>query len=164
MKTIEAELKLFRSFDFRQKLIVTNVTNNSNLPIYFETDMVVMTGANYVTGIEIKVSKSDLKNDLKKRHVVRSGFQNNFNHYYKAFKHFCYAVPEELLEECEKQVDDRFGIINLSKTKYNTVNYYRSPVFLHNYKWTDKQRYELSRLGAMRVYNLKQKIKKLEKI
>jgi hypothetical protein len=163
MKTIEAELKLFRVFDWRQKLMVANVTNHNTLPIMFETDMVILSNSNFATGIEIKVTKSDLKNDKKKRHVLASHHPNGFRTFYGMFKYFCYAVPGELVDECEKQIDSRFGIINLTKSKYTTIHYERHPIQLFVEKWTDKQRYDLARLGTMRQYNLKKKIIKLQK-
>jgi hypothetical protein len=68
-----------------------------------------------------------------------------------------------LVEECIGQIDSRFGIINLTKSKYTTIHYERHPTQLFAQKWTEKQRYDLARLGTMRQYNLKKKIIKLQK-
>lgn len=170
MKTIELELALMRHFKYHQKLVVPCV----NSAVLFEVDLLVLTDAGYATGVEIKVSKSDLKNDLKKPHIkdldkITYGGQLGFVRYFNKFKHFYYAVPDYLEEDALNQIPDWCGL--LIAKKYPASIYYpetvrikeiRKPKLLFNNKWDNKQKYHLAKLGAMRIYNLKSKNKNYE--
>jgi hypothetical protein len=46
---------------------------------------------------------------------------------------------------------------------YNNLNTVKNAKFLFYRKWSDKEMYELARLGTLRIYPLKTKIKKLTK-
>ena len=159
MKTIDIELAIMNHFNFSQKLIVPNITN---FLLSFECDMFILSNSGYATGFEIKVSKNDLKNDLNKRHILGLGKQKNgktgLEYYFGKFKYFNYAVPELLQEEAFKQIPSFCGLY-IAEEK--TLQQVRQPKKLFNYKFTDKERYDVARLGAMRIYNLKRKIKKL---
>ena len=156
MTTLEVEIALMNHFDIRRNLIVPNITDWSALNIRFETDLLVLSKSNYATGIEIKVSKSDLKNDLKKK---QWRIDNHFNrtHFFKPFKYFYYAVPDYLKDEALKQIPEWCGLITVYNGDYET-EITRNPQLLNKNKWTEQQRYQLARLGAMRILSLKTKI------
>lgn len=166
MTTIEVEIALMQHFNFREKLIVPNVTDMSDL-VKFETDILVLSGSGYASGIEIKVTKSDLKNDRNKNHIKRLNQfwrsrtgKNAKEYYYEKLKHFYYAVPEKLIEETLKTTPNFCGVLSVSKEKYPSHTIYktkvvRKPQTLFNYKWNEEERYKLARLGTMRIYNLK---------
>jgi len=80
IKTIDIELAILKKFKYQQNYIVPNITNQMNL-LRFECDMLVISKSGFATGFEIKVSKSDLKADLKKKHF-------GSEKYYKKFKLF----------------------------------------------------------------------------
>ena len=61
----EMEIAIADWYGTRVNVIVPNVTWGL---FNHECDLVVMTGSGYVTEIEIKVDKYDLKNDVKKKH------------------------------------------------------------------------------------------------
>lgn len=154
MKTIDIEIALMEHFEFDKKLVVPNVTRRSEL-VQFETDMLIISNSGYASGVEIKVSKTDLKNDLKKWHW-------NNKSYYEEFKYFYYAVPEKLYYETKKIIPTWCGIIVVSwdvffeKYKCKII---KKPTKLNNKKWTDKEISSLQRIAAMRIYNLKKKIR-----
>lgn len=161
MKTIEAELVLLRMFKFHTNIIVPGVTTLSQL-VKFESDILVLTDSGYATSIEIKVSKADLRNDLKKKHILKLDPKysvratNSKEYYYGRLKHFYYAVPVELIEVALEQIPSFSGLINLSNGKI-----VRKPEKLFNYKWTKEELLKLCKLGTMRINNLKQNIAEL---
>ncbi len=174
MTTLEMEIALMRYFDIRKNLIVPCITNMSYLTL-FEIDLLVLSKSSYATAIEIKVSKADLKNDLKKNHISKLNASNFVNghsyrdHYFKNIKYFYYAVPEELKECALNQIPDFSGLLISKKVDWYNKDIYvdkiievRSPKFLYSTKWTEKMRYDLARLGTMRILNLKQNINKLK--
>ena len=170
IKTIDVELALMRHFDFRQNLIVPNITNMV-WTLAFETDMLVLTKSGYAHGFEIKVSKSDLNADFKKpQHCkfeeIKNG-KSGLERYYGKFKYFSYAVPHDLKDYALTVIPEFCGLYSVKNT-YLDINRFpyvrleciRNPKELFRYKWSDKERYEIARLGAMRIYGLKQKLNK----
>lgn len=162
---VDIELAIMREFDFRQNLIVPNVSNMMMI-VPFETDMLVLTKSNYAYGFEIKVSKSDLKADFKKpQHAKfdephRANGKRGLERFYSKFKYFNYAIPEQLKECALELIPDFCGLWCLKKWQEGTqikTKFYqaREPKKLFDYKWSEKQRYELARLGTMRIFALK---------
>lgn len=165
MKTLEIELALMDYFDFRRNIVIPNITPMSATPINFETDMLSLTSKGYASGVEIKVSKQDLRRDLLK---VQWKNEHLKELYFGMFKYFYYAVPEFLIEETEKQIPEWCGIlrasywesfkwINNEKFHYlkSTVSVHRKPKPLFNRKWTDSEMRKAMHLGTMRIYSLK---------
>jgi hypothetical protein len=165
---LDVEVGLLKHFNFRQNIIVTNVTDASFL-VPFETDMVVLTKSGFAYGIEIKVSKSDLKADLKKRQftsfdTAREG-KKGVDRWYSRFKYFYYAVPSHLVEDAKSLVPPFCGVLSIRKLKYPEswlpeLIYYkvteeRSAERIPSERWTDEQKMKLAHLGAMRIYSLK---------
>jgi hypothetical protein len=147
-------------FDIRRNLIVPNISDWSNL-LRFEADVLILSQSGYATCIEIKVSKGDLKNDLKKPHIKHLDQLLIWNkppleRYYSSLKYFYYAVPERLINDALSQIPSFAGLISL-----NGMRVVRKPKKLFDKKWNEKERYSLARLGAMRILNLKRKIYKL---
>ena len=173
MTTLEMEIALLRHFDIRRNLIVPCVTDWSSLTL-FEIDLLVLSKASYATAVEIKVSLSDLKNDLKKKHIVQldkvvyTGKRGK-EHYFKPFKYFYYAVPEALKEAALDQMPEFAGLLVIKKVGYynpvvmiDKIYEARKPQLLYSTKWTDKRKLELARLGTMRILTLKQNILNLK--
>jgi len=169
VKTIDLELAIMSSFDYRHNLIVHNISNMMGL-VAFETDILVLNKNNYAHGFEIKVSKADLKADFKKpQHteleVMRNG-KFGYNRFFGKFKYFSYVVPESLKEIALELIPAFCGLYiykNITNPKHSWLDCERQPKILFNYKWTDEERYEVARLGTMRIFNLKQKIRTLLK-
>lgn len=162
MRTIDLELAIMREFKFTKNIIVPNVTNMMRV-VPFETDMLVVTKSGYATGFEIKVSKSDLKADLRKKHLTRINDplkgREWFEKYYGKFKHFYYVVPEHLLDEAIKIVPQSLGIYYLAS--WGRLENYRDRT-LFNYKWSEAEMVNLMRLGTMRIYSLKRSLAKYQ--
>ena len=174
MKTIDIELAILKDFNFKQNIIVTDVTEFSGL-VNTESDVMILSKSGYATSIEIKVSKADLKADLKKRYMKRiyqSEHPDNPNsgimseHWRKYFftdiKYRYYAVPEKLKETALELIPDWCGLI-VAENKHELLGVkckiVREAPVLYPVKWSDEKIIHLLKLGCMRIYSLKQLIK-----
>lgn len=154
INTLEIELELYKYFNNRLNIIVTNVWWGLNLA--YECDMVVFRKTGYAIEIEIKTSKSDL---------IRDKYKKVGAHNSNLFKEFYFAVPEYLLEEAKIHCPEKAGIIIVSKkNNHFAVEKVRMPKQNKNcIVWNKDKMLKLAHLGCMRNMTLKQKILKLEK-
>lgn len=149
MKTIDMEITLANYFGIRQNLIVPNVSWGMDS---HECDLFVLTPAGYGWEIEIKVSKADLLKDKNKRH----------GHYLSKIKFLYFAIPD-YLESYVFEIPLRAGIIIIRPNKNYDCGYwcekFRKPLANgRSYKYTDAERLQLARLGALRIWGLKKKL------
>jgi hypothetical protein len=130
----------------------------------FETDMLVLTKSGYATGFEIKVSKSDLLADLKKKQYRIFKDKENGGllqelYYAKKFKFFYYAVPKKLEETALSMIPQFVGLYvyeNFEYPQLSTFKCVKDAKQLKTESWREKDKVELMRLGCMRIYSLKQ--------
>ncbi len=142
MTTLQIEIKLMLYFGFNKNYIVPNVHWGAGL---HECDLLVVTKSGYATEVEIKISKQDLKNDLKKKHCHKSN----------KIKALYFAVPEELVEFALENIPTRAGLLSVGLR----VNEIRKPELnKESIKWSDDEIFNLLRLGTMRIYTLKQRL------
>ncbi len=146
--TPEMECILANYLDYRTNLIVPNVHWGMNM---HECDLLVLSQAGYVTEVEIKISKADLKADAKKVH----------GHRCSRIKKLFFAIPT-YLEDCIEHIPERAGIITVRPkddnvwTRCRTI---REPeINKAAPKMSDRDRYKIARLGALRIWGLKRKI------
>lgn len=152
MKAIEVETAVADWFGSRQNLIVPNVSWGM---FDYELDMLVITPSGYGIEVEIKVSASDLKADQKKRH----------GHHNPKIKELYFAVPHSLLKY-ENLVPAHAGILVVEELTYpdsnvRPVKEFRKPQQQNKYKFSDSDKYQIARLGTMRIWTLKQSLEKL---
>lgn len=155
----EIECCIARLWDCRQNVIVPNVSFGL-FPTH-EADLLLMSKSGYLTEFEIKRSWSDFLNDFKKGTTHDEGKVS--------VKYFVIpvAIKEKALEYLDKGVDPdkMWGIITYDEDLIlNTVRVpsninKRNPEF----KLTLEEQFRLARLGAMRVWNLKEKLNKTSK-
>ena len=152
MTSAEIELAVVRYFDARRNMIVPNVTWGFGLN--YECDLLMLSASGYVTEIEIKVSRSDLLADKKKRkhRLWESGYSSGK----RIIKYFYFAIPDQL-ESSISDVPERAGVIIVDgHGRCTTV---RKPIMNRDArKATDAQRIHLGHLAAMRIWNLKNKL------
>jgi hypothetical protein len=159
----EIEIAIAKHFNYRQNLIVPNVSHG--LDLLWEADMLILRPSGYLTEIEIKVSKYDLLNDEKKAKWRMWPWRRIAMHYY--------AVPEDLVPFVPNQ---QSGIIKVRALKDDVVtrNCYKKvkAVYKKGEIWTElvrsaklsplreklspARRLKLAELGAMRIWDLKQ--------
>jgi len=147
------EIAVARYFDYRQNLIVPNVS--WGFGISYEADMFLVRPSNFIEEIEIKVSMADLKKDKLKD---KWGKQ-----FVKTLKKFWYCIPEDLEKHKDKiyqEIPDFAGVL-VAEYDNDRKRYYisvlrQAKLNKNAVRITDKQRYNLARLGCMRVWSLKE--------
>lgn len=151
MKTSDIEIAVANYFKPRVNLIVPNV---SWAFTHYEMDLLVVTQSHYAYEIEIKVSKSDLVNDKKKRH----------NHNCKKIKFLFFAIPDSLIQYKEHIPEDA-GIIVCSDNYCGGISdtkMYRKPKMRYPYELSLDERYDIARLGYLRMWDLKKKVNRVK--
>ena len=156
MTTLEIEIKLMRYFNIRQNLIVPNVKDIIvGGKVMHECDLLMLSSSGYVTEFEIKISKNDLLKDQNKRH----------NHDHNWITSLYFAVPNELREIALEVIPERAGLYVLSKTtmawggeKISIEQAKKAIRRTPAIKWDFKDRFQLARLGTMRILGLKEKL------
>ena len=138
------ELVVAEHFCYRRNLIVPNVHWGLNLP--YEADLVVLRPSNYAIEVEIKISASDIRADLKKRRQHDSNL----------FRELYFAVPEELSENTN--IPEHAGVLSIYEYKpgWLKVKKIRNPALRKTaVKWKPETRQKLCELAAMRIWSLK---------
>ena len=158
MTTKEMEHALFQHFLGRMDLITTNITGSYDL-VEHECDILMVNKNRFLTEIEIKISKSDLKADFKKKH----------SHDSNKIKYVYFAIPKHM-EDCIDLIPKRFGVIvvrksdwldsfmkkvPIRKTRY-PVTVVRRPKKNCDYKICDNDLIKLYRLASMRYWKCKE--------
>ncbi len=145
--TPEMELALAHHFNYLQNLIVPGINSMD----FHECDLLIITQAGCAWEVEIKVSASDLVRDKKKFH----------GHESPKIKYLYFAIPWYLLQY-QEHIPERAGIITVekkyseySKQEYLSCDRIRKPMPFSNYKFTDEERYRVARLGAIRMWTLR---------
>jgi len=111
----------------------------------------IVTPANYVYEVEIKVNKYDLINDKKKKHQHVDG----------RIKYLYFAIPD-YLEPFKEHIPVRAGIIIVNPEGRCSIT--RPPVLNTQYKLSADEKYQVARLGALRIWGLKTKLLKLSAV
>ena len=152
MTTLDIELAVSNYLDVRANLIIPNIHWGFGI---HECDLLCMSSSGYLKEIEIKISASDLKRDHLKEH----------NHEDTRIKSLFFAIPEELLKYIN-YIPDRAGILVISNIngrhrvkilREAEINRLATPLSIED-------QYKLARLGALRIWSLKKKIKKINEI
>lgn len=151
LRTIDMEIALAEYFGIRQNLIVPNVEWGAFI---HECDLLIITKAGYAWEVEIKISRSDLKRDRLKRHghVDRQD----------RIRNFFYAVPSHLLP-IDEFIPERAGILAVSQCNgwYHVETVRKPQISRAARPWSESERYNIARLGSMRIWNLKRHIVRL---
>jgi hypothetical protein len=119
-----------------------------------EADLICVNQNRFVTEIEIKISAADLRADFGKKH----------GHQHKKIHRLVYAIPQGLLELCQKLAHPEAGIITVNWSGYRFVaKWERQGKKNKNPPITEKQHNELLRLAAMRIWSLKEHNNRIKK-
>jgi hypothetical protein len=139
------EIRLAEYFDFRANLIVPNVSWGL---INHECDLLILSKAGYASEIEIKISRSDLLADKKKKH----------GHCSNKIKFLWFAIPENIdIEFALHNIPDRAGLIIVPEERKPIIK--KNPVLNKLAKqFSVDDKFQLARLGAMRIWGLKRKV------
>ena len=145
METLELEIAVARYFEKSADLIVPNVSWGFQLN--YEADLMILTKSGCLYEVEIKVSKSDMKAELKKRRA----------HSCRYVKFMFYAFPEEYLETAVEIFPEDAGLLVACKRKNGLifVSLHRKPKKREHISMSLEKKYQLARLGALRIWSLK---------
>ena len=144
MTSLDIEVALSNYFNPRVNLMVPNVSWGMWL---HECDLLVITKAGYCYEVEIKISRADMRADHKKRHAHASD----------KIKCLYFAYPQSL-GTCADLVPDRAGTITVEEN----LHCHAVRPALPNHKalpLTIEERYQIARLGTMRIWTLKEKMR-----
>lgn len=148
LTTAEMELILQSYFSRSGNLVVPNISWGLGL---HECDLLVMSKKGYLTEIEIKISRSDLKKDREKRH----------QHHSNKIKSLYFSIPWHLINDKE-YIPERAGIIVVNEIRQ--IHILRSPKTNKNARpLTAKEQFQFVRLGSLRIWSLKRNVWKLRK-
>ena len=149
LNSSDIEFAVANHFDWRQNLIVPNIW--WGLGFNHELDMIVLTQSRYAYEIEIKTSVADLKKDLEKSHM----------HFSDKIRKLFFAIPKTMENSIEFIPADA-GIIIVNENLM--VQILRRPKINKNARsLTEKEMEKLFHLAAMRVWNLKKKLREIRK-
>jgi hypothetical protein len=145
MKTEDIEIAIASYFDTRKVVIVPNLY--WGLGFQHELDLAVVTHNNYIWEIEIKISKSDLKADAKKKH----------GHYSNKVKRLYFAVPKELQEDALILIPERAGLFIVDENR--RVELIKKPITNVLARPLEQKEIEhLHKLIQMRFWTLKRNV------
>ena len=176
IEQIQDALARHYNFNVRQNIVVPNVSWGL---LSYEADFVSVSKSGYMTEVEIKRSWSDFRKDFTKKHLhndIRSSY-------------FFYCVPKSIREKVEDAlyiyeekngkrqivglndgVPSNVGLITYDNHDHqgNVIDWVAIDFITMGgqrrwaRKLTDREMLKLAHLGCMRVWDLKQKIAKLQ--
>ena len=157
--TIEMEIAIAKMFGIRRNIIVPNISWGLGI---HECDLLVLRNSGYAVEVEIKRSIYDLKKDFEKRHG-HIDYKNRIVEFY-------YAFPEEMYEKCKELIPENAGII-LCKSYFDYKKRFKPKAYIKKKgkrnskakKMTQKEQQQIVRLGALRIWTLKEKITRYER-
>ena len=160
IKTSQMELAVAEFINSRVNLVVPNVSWGF---FSHECDLLSISKSGYATEYEIKISKADLMKDMKKEH----------KHEDYRIKALYFCIPE-YLTNCIEHIPERAGVIIVEdyekrlhvngipvrKNAFRCRIIRRATESTTPYKFTDADKFQIARLGAMRIWGLKEKLAK----
>jgi hypothetical protein len=143
--TPEIEIAVANYFAPLQHVVVPNVSWGM---FAYELDLIVLNDrSKYVTEVEIKVSRGDLKRDELKKHLHDS----------RMIRWLYFAMPQKLAGSIDL-VPERAGILLVSPE--GRVKVLRRPQQNKEApRWNDADSFKLARLGCIRIWGLKRRLK-----
>ena len=157
--TIEMEIAIAKMFGIRRNIIVPNISWGLGI---HECDLLVLRSSGYAVEVEIKKTYADFKKDFEKRH--------GHVDYHNRIVEFYYAFPEELYEKCKDLVPENAGVI-LCKSRYDYKKRFNPKAYVKKKAkrkskakpMTEKEQQQIVRLGALRIWTLKERIARNER-
>ena len=147
LSTVDMEIAVSGFLDARSNLIVPGIHWGMEM---HECDLLIISKAGYAKEVEIKISKQDLVKDKNKLH----------GHQDCRIKELWFAIPK-FLEPHIELVPERAGIILVNGGCRCEV-LRGAEIKKPGYKFSDAEKLQVARLGSLRIWGLKRKIRKLE--
>lgn len=148
--TMEMECAIANHFGIQKNIIVPNISWGMGL---HECDVLILSKAGYLTEVEIKRSRADLKKDEKKKHSHKSN----------KIKQLYFAIPRKL-ENCLDLIPPHSGVLIIEKfndTKMLVFTVREPEINYKAKKMEEKDEQTMLRLGCLRIWNLKKRLNSL---
>lgn len=147
MTSVDVEFAVAEFFGWRTNLIVPNV--HWGFGMRYEADMLIITPANWVTEVEIKITKADCKADQGK----------HYHHDDRRVKKLFFALPIGITNDCLPLIQADAGIIAVDLEASVQCKVIRAPQTRRQArKITTDERHRLLHLAAMRIWDLKRHV------
>ena len=151
-KCLDMELAVCELFCHRRNLIIPNMYWSM---FDYEIDLLVVTKQGLAWEVEIKVSKQDLLKDKEKHHTHNSS----------KIARLYFAIPTELLKFTE-HIPENAGIVEVFHYDYGykkdfKARLHREAKIKSEHRFTEQDRNEMYRLGAMRLWTVKRQLRRL---
>lgn len=144
------QFSLFNELNARGHIAI--IPNVSWSWLYWEADLISITKAKYMHEYEIKISKSDFKNDFKKRKhttMTRTGRTTRIPNY------FWYVAPEDAIPMC---IPNYAGLILVVPLNKNAIDhkliYVKKAMKLHSSKTPEVAIFKILRSIMFKYWNL----------
>lgn len=144
----DIEMAIAGSINKRVNLLVSNVS--WGLVPWGECDLLQMSGSGYLTEYEIKTCRSDLKREWSKKR-----WQPHWKmRWRELIKNYFIVIPEEIEATCKEFVPDWAGLMVVVDHEHygRRAEVRRSGMANKARPLTEKERYQLARLGALRYW------------
>jgi hypothetical protein len=151
MNLLFLECRIAKYFDYRQNVIIPNVSWGIGLD--YEADLIVVSKAKYVTEIELKVSKSDLKRDRDKRKWKPKPEYDFRGELYNVVKKQFFGIPEDLGDSINF-IPSHCGVIMVRPN--GRCHMERAPRILKARPLSGKEYLHALHLASMRTWTLKE--------
>ena len=153
MTTLDIEIAVAEYFNIRKNIIIPNISWGFGI---HECDILICTNAGYLYEVEIKISLPDLIKDKEKWH----------QHRHKKIKKLYFAIPQSLLM-FSQYIPEHAGILVIKQIRLKDITYYKCSKVKdaknnNTLLLTLKEKFKLTRLGTMRIFGLKKKIRVLK--
>jgi hypothetical protein len=145
--SLEIEIAVAGWFDYSKYVIVPNLHMYGD----YECDLVLLSKLGYLYEVEIKVSRSDLIRDKKKR-------KWGWSYMMHKTRKMWFAIPE-ILENAIAHIPEQAGVLSVNKFGYVT-EVRKSKIDSKARKLSDRDQFKVARLGAMRIWKLKKALLK----
>jgi hypothetical protein len=151
LKSVDIALAVANHFSYLRNIIVPNISH-SLFPCQ-EVDVLVVMPSRWAIEVEIKVSFSDIKADLHKRH----------SHWNKLIRQTYFAIPRELAvrEEVLEAIPSMFGVLSVDDTSHITC-IRAAALNKQAVKLTEEQVRTVMRMATLRVWSLTSKNRRLK--
>ena len=168
MTSYDIELAIIQRWPPRQTLTVPNVS--SGLFDWGESDLIQVSGAGYVTEIEIKTSIADLKREWEKRRWEEYWVRDWLNR----VRYYWIAMPFELCETAREHIPEWVGAgiigVKLRSNSAGWANYRHTIKKVLKPKSNTKarpltleERAQIGRLGTLRYWSLRETLDELQR-
>jgi len=169
LKTLDIEIAVANYFNPRVNLIVPNISWGMGL---HECDLLILTPSGCAYEIEIKISLSDLKKDMKKLHnhgmdikdpgcppwplseEAKRNRQDKIRFLY-------FTIPDYLLKH-KQYIPKQAGILSIGEGGF--IEKIREAKVKSEYRFTDEEKFNVARLGTMRIWKLKSKLREMRDV